>query len=83
MERERMLSFLFVEEGIQAFHKEIVLWGIQPCFLHRGAHSLFWNTAKAANFLLNFLVHFVLYGQENYIFERSFFWTYKRFIDVL
>ena len=46
----------------EAFHQEIVLRGIQPCFLHGGAHGLFWNATKAAKFLLNFQVHFALYG---------------------
>ena len=27
--------------GGEAFHQEIVLRGIQPCFLHGGAHGLF------------------------------------------
>ena len=53
----------------EAFHQEIVLQEIQPCFLHGGAHGLFWNATKAAKFLLNFQVHFTLYGQENYVFQ--------------
>ena len=58
--------------GREAFHQEIVLRGIQPCFLYGGAHGLFRNTTKSAKFLLNFQVHFALYGQENYVFEREF-----------
>ena len=58
--------------GREAFHQEIVLRGIQPCFLLDGAHGLFWNATKAVKFLLNFQVHFALYGQENYVFEREF-----------
>ena len=27
--------------GREAFHREIVFRGIQPCFLHDGAHGLF------------------------------------------
>ena len=27
--------------GRETFHQEIVLQGIQPCFLHSGAHGLF------------------------------------------
>ena len=46
--------------------------GIQPCFLHDGAHGLFWNATKAVKFLLNFQVHFALYGQDDYVFEREF-----------
>ena len=56
----------------EAFHQEIVLPGIQPCFLHGGAHGLFWNATKSAKFLLNFQVHFALYGQDSYVFEREF-----------
>ena len=41
MERERsknaQLSFCGERE---AFHQKIVLRGIQPCFLHGGAHGL-------------------------------------------
>ena len=64
-----MLSFLFVEDG-KLFYQEIVLRGIQPCFLHDGAHGLL-NATKAAKFLLNFQVHFAFYGQDNYVFERE------------
>ena len=56
----------------EAFHQEIVLRGIQPCFLHGGAHGLFWNATKSATILLNFQVHFALYGQDNYLFGREF-----------
>ena len=57
--------------GMEAFHQEIVLRGIQPCFLHVGAHGLL-NATKAAKFLLNFQVHFALYRQDNYVFETKF-----------
>ena len=56
----------------EAFHQEIVLRGIQPCFLLDGAHGLFWNVTKAVKFLLNFQVQFALYSQDNYVFEREF-----------
>ena len=62
----RMLSFF--SGGREAFHQEIVLRGIQPCFFHGGAYGLFWN----ATILLNFQVHFGLYGQENYVFGGEF-----------
>ena len=39
---------------------------MQPCFLHDGAYGLFWNATKAVKFLLNFEVHFALYGQDNF-----------------
>ena len=72
-----MLSVLFVEKGA-----ELLIKRIQPCFLHGGVHfqnrpihasllRLNYST-KEAMFLLNFQVHFELYGQENYAFEREF-----------
>ena len=42
------------------------------------------NATKAVKFLLNFQVHFALYGQDNYVFEREFmyFWMFhRRFIN--
>ena len=69
VQKNTQLSFCGARE---AFHREIVLRGIQPCFLHDGAHGLFWNATKAVKFLLYFQVHFALYGQENYVFERKF-----------
>ena len=63
---------LFFCGGREAFHQEIVLRGIQPCFLHGGANHGLLNATKAAKFLLNFQVHFALYGQDNYVFEREF-----------
>ena len=68
--------------GRKAFHQEIVLRGIQPCFLHGGAPWSVLNATKAAKFSLNFQVHFAPYGQENYVFEREFMYVYS-FIDVL
>ena len=69
VQKNAQLSFC---GGREAFHQEIVLRGIQPCFLHDGAHGLFWNATKAVKFLLNFEVHFALYGKDNYVFEREF-----------
>ena len=63
VQKNAQLSFC---GGRNAFHQEIVLRGIQICFLLDGAH------AKAMKFLLNFQVHFALYGQDNYVFERKF-----------
>ena len=82
MERESWKEcsvFFLICGGRETFHQEIVLGGIQPCFLHGGAHGLFWNATKAAKFLL---VHFALYGQENYVLKRNLC-IYKCFIDVL
>ena len=38
VQKNAQLSFC---GGREAFHQEIVLQGIQPCFLHDGAHGLF------------------------------------------
>ena len=38
VQKNAQLSFCAERE---AFHQEIVLRGIQPCFLHGGAHGLF------------------------------------------
>ena len=71
VQKNAQLSFCGEKE---AFHQEIILRGIQPCFLQGGAHGLFWNATKSAKILLNFQVHvhFALYGQDNYVFEREF-----------
>ena len=69
---KRMLSFLFVEEGELFIKKSSFeefnlvffttdLWSVLKC-----------NPKKALKFLLNFQVHFALYGQDNYVFEREF-----------
>ena len=69
VQKNAQLSFC---GGREAFHQEIVLRGIQPCFLHRGAHGLFWKATKAAKLLLNFQVHFfALYGQDNYFLKGN------------
>ena len=68
MERESLKNVQFsFWGGREAFHEQIVLRGIQPCFLHGGA-----NATKTTKFLLNFQIHFALYGQENYGFVREF-----------
>ena len=69
VQKNGQLSFCGVRE---AFHQEIVLRGIQPCFLHDEISGLFWNATKAVKFLLNFQVRFALYGQVTYVFEREF-----------
>ena len=59
----------------KVFGYEIVLPGIQRCFLHgEGQSILFWNSTKAAKFLKtsSFRYIFLLYGQENYVFKREF-----------
>ena len=69
--------------GREAFHQEIVLREIQPCFLRVGTHGLL-NATKAAKFLLNFQVHFALYFQDNYVFETKFMYFkvfHRRFIN--
>ena len=68
MERESLKECsVFFCGGREAFHEQIVLRGIQPCFLHGGAHA-----TKTAKFLLNFQVQFTLYGQENYVLVREY-----------
>ena len=62
-----MLSFLFVEEG-KLFIKKSSFEEFNLVFF---THGLL-NATKAAKFLLNFQVHFALYGQDNYVFEREF-----------
>ena len=79
---KRMLSFFC--GGREAFRQEIVLRGIQPCFLHGAGHHGLLNATKAAKCLLNFQVHFALYGQDNYFFEREFMYFsmfHRRFIN--
>ena len=60
----------------KAFAYEIVLGGIQQCFLPSEAQDvLFWNSTKIAKFLKTFQVHFLLYGQENYVFKWEFMYV--------
>ena len=67
-----MLSILFVEEG-KLFIKKSSFEEFRTLFSSRlSAWSVQWNATKAAKFLLNLRVHFALYGQENYVFERDF-----------
>ena len=52
VQKNDQLSFCGERE---AFHQETVLRGIQPCFLHRRAHGLFWNaTNKSVKFFAEF-----------------------------
>ena len=44
------------------------------------------NSIKAAQFLQTFQVHFLLYGQQNYVFKREFMYVkmfHKRFINFV
>ena len=66
---KKMLGFLFVEEGKLSVKKSS-FEEFNP-FLHGVAHGLFWNSIKAAKFLLNCQVHFALCGQENYVFQKE------------
>ena len=48
----------------KAFHYEIVLRGIQPYFLHRGALGLsVMKCNQGSDVFENFEVHFLFYGQ--------------------
>ena len=62
VQKNAQLSFC---GGREAFHQEIVFRGVQTCFLLDVAHGLLLNATKAVKFLLNFQVHFELYGQDN------------------
>ena len=69
--------------GREAFHQEIVLRGIQPCFLHCGAHGLL-NATKAAKFLLNFQLHLHSIAMAKTVtFLKGNLCIFKCFIDVL
>ena len=68
----------------KAFHYEIVLRGIQPYFPHGGALGMYSAVLKCnqgSDVLENFEVHFLLYGQENYVFKRNLC-IYGSFIDA-
>ena len=76
---KRMLSFLFCGQT-KAFCYDIVLWGIQPCFLRIGALGLFW-TNKAAWFPWGHL-RYIPYSmiKQNYVFKGEFLY-FKGFMD--
>ena len=69
---KRMISFLFVEKGKLFIKKpsfeefNLVFFTAEPmvCFEMQ--------PTSPRSFLLNFQVHFALYGQDNYVFEREF-----------
>ena len=63
---KRMLSFLFVEKG-KLFIKKSSFEEFNLVFFT----TELWSVLKC-NSLLNFQVHFALYGQDNYVFEREF-----------
>ena len=67
--KECSVFFLWIRK---AFGYEIVFWRIQQCFLHGGAQNvLFWNSFTAAKFWKTFQVHFLLYGQENFVLKGN------------
>ena len=61
-----MLSFRFVEEE-KVFIKKSSFEEFNLVFFT----TELWSVLKC-NSLLNFQVHFALYGQDNYVFEREF-----------
>ena len=68
---KRMLTFLFVEEG-KLFIKKSSFKEFNLAFLTAERMVCFEMQPRQRSFLLNFQVHFALYGQENYVFEREF-----------
>ena len=68
---KRMLSFLFVEEG-KLFIKKSSFEEFKLVFFTLERMACFEMQPRQRSFLLNFQVHFALYGQENYGFEREF-----------
>ena len=65
--------------GREAFRQEIVLRGIQPWFLHDGAHGLFSNATKAVKFF-RYILHSMA---ETIAFLKGNLCIFKCFIDVL
>ena len=61
--------------GREAFHQEIVLQGIQPCFLHDGPHGLL----KCSN-CFRYILHSVA---KTITFLKGNLCIFKCFIDVL
>ena len=80
MERERSKecsAFFFWRKG--SFSSRNRLQGIQPCFLHDGAHGLFWNATKAVKFS-----RYILHSMAKTItFLKGNLCIFKCFIDVL
>ena len=77
-----MLSFLFVEEG-KLFIKKSSFEEFNLVFFTAERMICFEMQPRQRNFLLNFQVHFALYGRENYVFEREFMYLeifHRRFM---
>ena len=67
-----MLSFLFVEKE-KLFIRKSSFEEFNLVFFTTNLWSvLYGNATKVVKFLLNFQVHFALYGQDNYVFEKKF-----------
>ena len=62
----RMLSFLLWRKESFASGNRTSRNSTLVSFYSVG-HGMFWNATKAAKFLLNFQVHFVLYDRVNYV----------------
>ena len=69
---KRMLSFLFVEEG-KLFIKKSSFEEFKLVFFTAERMVCFEMQPRQRSFLLNFQVHFALYGQENRRFMHFFF----------
>ena len=68
---KRMLSFLFAEKG-KLFIKKSSFEEFNLVFFTAEPIVCFEMQPSQRRFLLNFKVHFALYGQYNYVFEREF-----------
>ena len=66
-----MLSFLFVEEG-KLFIKKSSFEEFNVVFFSTERVVCFEMQPSQLRFLLNLQVHFALYGQNDYVFEREF-----------
>ena len=56
----------------KGFRYEIVLRGIQPCFLQGEALGLFLTNQGSEVFLKKLRVHSVLYGRGKHVLKRDF-----------
>ena len=77
-----MLSFLFVEEG-KLFIKKSSLEEFNLVFFPTDLWSVL-KCNQGSEVFAEFQVHFALYGQDNYVFEREFMYfemSHRRFTN--
>jgi len=68
---EKNVEIPFCGQG-KGFRYEIVLRGIQPCFLHGEALGLFLTNQGSEVFLKKFQVHSALCGRGKHVLKREF-----------